>query len=446
MNQANCPARYSEVQDRLSGGTNFRQFHAQARGMIRSFPDQHFFIVSYHVEQFRFINELFGYENGTKVLRGVAKVLRGVILERELCSHVYADRFCLLMNEKTPEQLTERLLRIFDLLKDTIEFYGIHYNMISRFGVFDCGQKRTLGIPQMINRAVIAEKLPTDISSTVSFYDESMSTAQMTEKNKEDRLLPALEKHEFEIYYQPKYQVGDRSIAGAEALVRWQTERNTLVLPDEFVPTFENSGTSPLLDAYVMENVCVDIRRWMDHGAKLLPIAVNLSRVSLQAEGLAEKYRKTADRHGVPPRLIELEITERAFSECSAEQRKTVEKLHTAGFAIAIDDFGAGCSSLCMLRDIPADTVKLDRIFLKDVQHTEKGRIVAASMIELARRLNLKVVAEGVESEEQMVFLCENRCDIAQGFHLSKPIPASEYQRLLQIKNHGGTQPDIKSG
>lgn len=442
MNQAGYP----EVQDRLSGGTNFRQFQAQASSMIRSAPDLRFFIVSYHVEKFRFINELFGYENGTKVLRGVAKVLRGVILEGELCAHVYADRFCLLMNDENQAQLSERLLRIFDLLKDTIEFYGIHYNMISRFGVFDCGRNRTLGIPQMINRAVIAEKWRTEISSTVSFYDESMSTAQMTEKNKEDRLLPALEKHEFEIYYQPKYQVGDRSVAGAEALVRWQTERNTLVLPDEFVPVFENSGTSPLLDAYVLESVCVDIRRWMDRGAKVLPIAVNLSRVSLQEEGLAEKYRKTADRHRIPPHLIELEITERAFSECSAVQLKTVEKLHNAGFAIAIDDFGAGCSSLCMLKNIPADTVKLDRMFLKDVQYAEKGRIVAASMIELSRRLNLRVVAEGVESEEQMSFLFDNRCDFAQGFHLSKPIPASEYQRLLLTKEHGGTQPDIKSG
>ncbi len=446
MNQTDCPTRGAEVRDRLSGGTNFRQFQAEARGTIRSAPELHFFIVSYHVEEFRFINELFGYENGTKVLRGIAKVLRGVIVEKELCAHVYADRFCLLMNDENPRLLTERLLRIFDLLKDAIEFYGIHYNMISRFGVYDCGLNHTLGIPQMINRAVIAEKWRTDSSSTVSFYDERMSAAQMTQKNKEDRLLPGLEKHEFEIYYQPKYQVGDRSVAGAEALVRWQTDRKTLVLPDEFVPVFENSGTSPLLDAYVLESVCVDIRRWLDRGVKVLPVAVNVSRVSLQTEGLAEKYRKTADRHGVSPRLIELEITERAFCECSAEQQKTLEKLHTAGFALAIDDFGAGCSSLCMLKDIPADTVKLDRMFLKDVQHTEKGRTIAASMIDLAKRLNLRVVAEGVESEEQMAFLSENRCDIAQGFHLSKPLPASDYQKLLMVKENGGVQPDIRSG
>ena len=417
----------------LKGGTNFRGFQSDASAFLRRFPEKNYYVVFFHLDQFRYLNELFGYENGTKVLIGIAGVLRNRLFEGELSAHLFADRFVLLLSSPSREKLTERLRSIFQDLKDSIEFTGIHYEMIPSVGIYectDCRKGKTLSVAAMVNRAVIAAKYGGTGTAPISYYEDAMCL-QMVDKNKEDRLHSAIENHEFLVYYQPKYSTQDRSLVGSEALVRWKTDANTIVPPMEYIPVFERDKTIPELDFYIFEQVCRDIQRWLKEGKKVVPVSVNLSRVSLFLPGTVQRYGQTARRYGVPVSLLELEVTESALAEDGEPLRTVLEQLHSEGFSLAVDDFGTGYSSLCMLGDLQADTLKLDRQFLNSLESNHRGRTVLEFVVGLAEKLRMSTVAEGVESEWQLHFLQEIHCAAVQGYLLSKPLPVGDYEVLL---------------
>jgi EAL domain-containing protein (putative c-di-GMP-specific phosphodiesterase class I) len=254
---------------------------------------------------------------------------------------------------------------------------------------------------------------------------------QLIEKNMEDRLRPALEANEFLLYYQPKYDLETSTLAGCEALVRWEIQKDSLVPPNEFIPVFETSSAIIQLDHYVFEQVCKNIWQWQDSGKQVLPVSVNLSRVNLDYPSFVEEYKAMADSYRVPYALLELELTEGAFSGNPEKMLAMVKQLHKIGFTLSIDDFGSGYSSLNMLKDIPADTLKLDREFLNNSIHSMRGRKIIESIIRLSKEIGMTVVAEGVETKKQLEFLQEAHCDLAQGYYFAKPLPVHEYEKLL---------------
>lgn len=384
----------------------------------------------FHIEKFRYLNELFGYENGTKVLEGIAGALRRGLGKGEIVSHWFADRYALFLTDSDPETLEKRAERILSDLKDSVQFYGIHYTMVPAFGICTQRKKDSLQVEEMVNRAVIAAKFCQE-DAPVSFFQESMVSSSLLDKNKEDRFSSALEKKQFQVYYQPKYRARDGALAGAEALVRWQADKKTLVPPSEFIPLFERDGRIARLDFYVFSRVCRDLRNWLQKKMRVVPVSVNLSRAALREPGLARRYRETAGHFRIPGSLLELEITESAFADRRGARPELWEELHRAGFSLAVDDFGTGCSSLCLLGSVRAETLKLDREFLLHLAAGERGKAVLKSVVALSRALHMETVAEGVETREQYRFLRSIRCSLIQGYLFSGPLPAARFEKLL---------------
>lgn len=422
-------------EDPLTGGANEKKFVEEARRLLRPADRKKYALVAFHVREFGVVNEIFGYRSGTKVLQGIHLVFVKNLEKDELSAHVYADRFLLLLSCRDRADLTERLNRICADLKDTIQFYGIHYELSPAFGVCECPAGIAEDVQELVSRAVMALKADHfPDCPPCAFYEDRMRVSRMTLKNMADRLVPALENREFAVYYQPKYSTADETLFGAEALVRWRTDPDTLVPPGEFIPVFERSGKIAELDRYVFRQVCRDLRKWLDEGRKAVPVSVNLSRVSLLDPSVAGEYRAEAAKSDVPAGLLELEVTESAFAQDAAALEESMGRLSAAGFSLSVDDFGSEYSSLKMLYDVPAQTIKLDRDFLNGLGFGERGEAVVSSVIGLAEQLHMSVVAEGVETREQLEFLKNIRCTAVQGYYFSPPVPERQFRALLQAK------------
>lgn len=422
-------------EDPLTGGANEKKFVVEARRLLGPADRRKYALVAFHVKEFGVINEIFGYRNGTKVLQGIHWVFVKNLGKDELSAHVYADRFLLLLQCRDRADLAEKLNRICADLKSTIEFYGIHYELSPAFGVCECPAGIAEDVQELISRAVMSLKAdPFPDCPPCAFYEDRMRISRMTLKNMADRLEPALKNREFVVYYQPKYSTADETLYGAEALVRWRTDRDTLVPPGEFIPAFERSGKIAELDRYVFRQVCRDLRKWLDEGKEAVPVSVNLSRVNLLDPSVAGEYRAEAAKLDVPAGLLELEVTESAFAQDAAALEESMRRLGAAGFSLSVDDFGSEYSSLKMLYDVPAQTIKLDRDFLNGLGFGERGEAVVSSVIGLAEQLHMSVVAEGVETREQLEFLKKIRCTAVQGYYFSPPVPERRFVALLPVK------------
>ncbi|HEX3039570.1 MAG TPA: bifunctional diguanylate cyclase/phosphodiesterase [Caproiciproducens sp.] len=433
MKQNEQTAREYTGIDDLTGGPDGKTFLEKAQNILKENGRDRYAVVSFHVNRFKYINDLFGYENGNKVLKGIYYAMASNLVEPELCARRNADRFVLLLKYRRRNDLENRMNLISADIYRTIEFYGIHYMLKFCMGVYECGKNSPLGVAAMVDRAVIAQDLvePADFPP-YRFYEEAIRTEEIIGKNMEDRLHPALENREFILYYQPKYRLDTGMLAGCEALVRWKTDENTLVPPNEFIPVFEKSRAILQLDRFIFEEACRSVRRWLDSRKHVVPVSVNLSRMHLIDLSFIEDYKSAADSCRVPCELLELELTESAFSENAPAMRCAAEKLHKNGFSLSIDDFGTGYSSLGMLKDIPANTLKLDRSFLLGSSDSANGRKLIENVVRLVRDLGMTPLAEGVETKEQVEFLKKIRCSLAQGYYYAKPLSAPEYERLLQ--------------
>ena len=234
------------------------------------------------------------------------------------------------------------------------------------------------------------------------------------------------------VYYQPKYDPCTDTLKGAEALIRWESPEYGLLTPYKFIPIFEKNGFITQIDHYMISHVARAQKKWLDEGKKCVPISVNVSRVHFAEPDLAEQIRELVDKEGAPHELIEIELTESAFFDDKNAMLRTIAALKEYGFDISMDDFGSGYSSLNSLKDMPLDVLKLDAEFFRGDNAGERGRIVVSEAIKLARSLNMRTVAEGVEIKEQVEFLAQQHCDMIQGYYYAKPMPAQEFEQRIQ--------------
>ena len=243
----------------------------------------------------------------------------------------------------------------------------------------------------------------------------------------------ALNHGDFVFYLQPKYSLKTRTIAGAEALVRWIHPGKGLIPPDSFIPLFERNGFVTEIDFYMLEQVCQKMRTWLDKNYNVVPISINLSRQHLQKEETLSKISEVVSKYEIPVNLLEFELTESAMFEKMVFLADFGQKLRKSGFSISIDDFGSGYSSLNMLKDVEVDVLKLDKAFFEN-ENQERGNQVISKFIELSKSLHMKVVSEGVETQEQVDFLTEVGCDMVQGYYFARPMPADEFEEKY-LKN-----------
>jgi len=263
-----------------------------------------------------------------------------------------------------------------------------------------------------------------------AFYDSKMSDDIIKEQRIVNNMRSALAGEEFAIYLQPKYELQSNALAGAEVLVRWIDPKRGMISPGDFIPIFERNGFIMKLDLYIWEKSCQLIRKWLDEGRKVLPISVNISRVSLYNPRLVEVLCGLVDKYNIPPELFQLELTESAYTTNQNSIQNMMTTLQEKGFIVLMDDFGSGYSSLNILKDIKVDVLKIDMRFLSDTEEEARSENILAAVVRMAKWLNLPVIAEGVERKEQVLFLKSIGCEYVQGYYFAKPMPVTEYEEL----------------
>lgn len=415
-------------EDSLIGCRNIVKFELDYRRLMndRAGPAA---LVQLDIVRFKYINDIFGFKEGDQVLLQVARVLRHSLGQREMFCRSSGDHFLLFMEYQSQQRLLSRLRQV---AREIEQFHSSMYRIVLAFGIYPVTDP-ALSFNAMADRANIARiSNKQQHETTFTFYDEALRNQIISEKEIEDEMAAALVNGEFKVYLQPKYAIQDRpQIAGAEALVRWVHPAKGLIPPDSFIPLFEENRFILKLDFYVFEQVCKTLRRWLDSGWHAVTVSVNFSRVHLSNDRFVEQVREMAERYRIPPRLIEIEITETVLFENMHALIGIIKQLKELDFSIAMDDFGSGYSSLTLLKDMPVDVLKLDKSFMNQVSDTERGKIVVSSMIAMAKQLRMQVVAEGVELQEQADFLKKVGCDLIQGYLYGRPMPVPEFEEEL---------------
>ncbi len=444
--------------DPATGGNNFLHFKLVSEKLLKKRKNQNheFAFVSFDVNKFRVFNEIHGHEQGDELLEKIYLYLKKNLRKQEPFARYAADQFSVILSIDTQ---ASALARVEQILKELSNIYP-NENLMYSAGIYTVLDKK-MSIERMNNFAIFAkDTLKDNQTCNISTFDSKMRDELVKEHELEELMQKALDRHEFAVYLQPKYNVTDQTLSGAEALVRWISPEKGFISPGDFIPIFERNGFILKLDDYMLKEVALLQRRWLDEKKTLVPISVNISRAHFTDNNLAMHICEVVDQYKVPHELIELELTESAFFDDKKSLINTVNQLREFGFRVSMDDFGSGYSSLNSLKDLPLDIIKLDGEFFRnsnimsnaehssDVEHNSAGENVSRSenfsrsenvsrsetvitdTIQLAKHLDMVIVAEGIETKEQVAFLERIGCDMIQGFYFAKPMPIADYETL----------------
>ncbi|MEG1683902.1 MAG: EAL domain-containing protein, partial [Oscillospiraceae bacterium] len=314
--------------------------------------------------------------------------------------------------------------------KKTLAQFNVNYDIVPSIGIYVIDDP-ALPIEEMYNRATLAAKTcKGNYVEFYAYYNEGMSAVLTNEQAITNEMNFALEHGQFEIYLQPQYNIHTNLPCGAEALVRWMHPTKGMIAPAGFIPVFERNGFITRLDYYVWEQACRCLQGWIAQGILPYPLSVNVSRVNIYNPHLVEMLLELVGRYGLEPRLLQLELTESAYTDNPAAMKKTMAQLQRHGFVILMDDFGSGYSSLALLKDILIDMLKIDMRFLSVSEFPGRGENIIASIIRMAKWLKIPVIAEGAETKEQVEFLRSVGCDYVQGYYYACPMPVAAYEEL----------------
>ncbi|MEG2068234.1 MAG: EAL domain-containing protein [Acidaminococcaceae bacterium] len=422
--------------DALTGERNLVKFKLDIVPLMRQ-KQQMYSIVALDINNFKAINDIYGYQHGDLVLLQLALALKKALHPGEIFCRGDGDNFYLLLRSKTREYEPKRFLA-FTTKIDHFSFGdNTKCKIILKIGIYQLTDENVAqdNIETMIDRANIARKsIGHCHAHSYAIYDQTMYNNVNFEKTIENNMDTALAEEQFQVYLQPKVALATELVIGAEALVRWQHPTQGFIYPDDFIPLFEKNGFVTKLDFYMFEHVCALLERWQKEGRRLYPISVNFSRKHLLQTDTVERLRQILEGYQVNPRLIEIEITESSFTNLDRVQIASfMSQLHQIGFGISLDDFGSGYSSLSMLSEYDFDVLKLDRSFLEHKYSNEKTTILIGSIITLSQKLNILPISEGVETQEQVEFLQSVGCAMAQGYFFSKPLPLAEYEKVVKF-------------
>ena len=421
-------SRFRRLRERdpLTSLYNASTFFTKAKTLIESHPEQNYEVAYLDIEHFKLYNEWHGHEAGDAMLRGIADWLTSIAQKFEgAAGYLGGDDFVIvlplgLITEKSVEaQLKQPPFNS----EETIGFQPT-------IGVCRVG-KSANAINLACDHAMIAmTSLKGAYAKRVAWYKKSMAEELENEAKTLLEAKEALKNREFVLHWQPQCNTRTSRIVGLEALVRWQHPEKGLVMPGAFIPILERNGFIASLDLYVWDEVCRHLRSWIDRGGKPIPVSVNISRADLYAIDVAEALEDLVQRYGLDHQLLELEITESAYAE-DDKMADVVNHLRKLGFTILMDDFGSGYSSLNMLKDITVDVLKIDMRFLKLTGDSRRGEGILETIVSMARLMDLKIVAEGAETKEQVDFLQNIGCDYAQGYYFYRPMNTEVLEDML---------------
>ncbi len=420
--------------DHVTGNRNWFWFALKSKEILRKRRNNvQYAIVSLAFVRYRNYVLCHSVEAGEKKLRDIWKTISSSLDKNEICAHSSLAHFPILIKAATAADANARVDRI---IKSLSVLSGDHdFKFQAGVCMIDPKIRKDADIDLLYNNASSARAtLETTDDTGIAFFDNKLVEDEKWIDLVTERQRDALEKEEFKVYYQPKFDPRTNELRGCEALIRWVSDDMGFVTPGQFIPIFEKSGFITEIDHYMLSHVARDQKSWLDEGRKCVPVSVNVSRAHFAETNLAEQIKEIIDREGAPHNLIEIELTESAFFDDTKQMLKTIKKLKSYGFLVSMDDFGSGYSSLNSLKDMPLDILKLDAGFFSGDKHNERAEIVVAETLQLAKKLNMTTVAEGVDYQSQVDFLAAEGCDMIQGYFYSKPMPKEEYALKLEMK------------
>ncbi|MBE6345211.1 MAG: EAL domain-containing protein [Spirochaetaceae bacterium] len=422
--------------DPVTGGISYTNFERLVREKLKDTKPNVYSFISLDIHNFKLINDVHGGGGGNATLVHIHSMLRKYLDKDDLMCRVDADLFNILTKTKPIEEINDFFEKFATDLNSFNDKKKDKYFLKIKAGIYIIpGDQQSL--MAIRDRSNIARKMAKNQHTTklytFAIFDESELLRQTREREFENTMEQSLKNHEFKMYLQPKINIQTGKIAGAEALVRWDSPVYGMIQPNSFIPMFERNGFIIQIDLDLFKQVCIFLKERIDNNLEPINISVNLSRIHLYNPNFLDDFIKIQEQYNIPPKYLEFEITESVAFEQLDAMEECINKIHEAGFTCSIDDFGSGYSSLNSLGDIPADVLKLDKTFFKVDSHQKiRNKHIITSVISLAKQLDMKVVAEGIETSSQAHFLQNIECDIIQGFIYSRPLPVAAFKEFLE--------------
>ncbi len=425
---------YSVYHDELTGLFNRKKFFQDVCQKELWKEPGEYVIMHIDIDRFRLYTSFFGEEEGNKLLKFLADILKQYCekLEEAILARIESDVFAICC------RYDKALLDEFGgCLEKALQDYNETYYISPSIGIY-VNTSENISAEGMFDRATMAvEQCKHKFIQSTAYYSNHMSEHLVAAQEIMNDAQKALDEEQFEVYLQPKTNIHTESLQGAEALVRWVHPEKGLVMPGSFIPIFEKNGFIGQLDYYMWEHTCKLIRKWIDEGLEPAPVSVNVSRANMYHPNFVERLMELLKKYNLSPKYLQLELTESAFMDDPDMMIEQVKALQKQGFTILMDDFGSGYSSLNALKDIPVDILKVDMKFLGSDKNDGRSERILASVVRMAEWLDLIVIVEGVETIEQRNFLESIGCEYAQGFYYARPMPWQEYETVLrELRRH----------
>jgi len=403
-----------------------------------------FAVLLLDLDRFKVINDSLGHRAGDELLKEVAQRLKGIVRRMDTLVRLGGDEFVVVMASiQHRDQVPAIATRAIEALKPPIRLRGVDVRTSASIGIAFYPTDGASGEILLAHADAAMYGAKQSGHGTYQCYATSTSTFTRDRVKLESELHAALAAGQFELHYQPKVDTASGRVHSAEALIRWRHPERGLLLPGVFIPIAEECGLLDSIGEWVLREACRQAKRWQRHAGRPLRVAVNLSPSQFRLGNLLEMVRGALVAAELEPRFLEVELTETAVMRNAEESIYILESLSRLGVLVSVDDFGTGYSSMSYLRRFPIDKLKIDSSFVKEMTSRAEDASIVRAMVSLAHSLNLKVVAEGVETADQLAFLQQLGCDQYQGFHFSEALPAKEFERLISTHTDPAQAPEI---
>lgn len=424
LREKNKELYYRANHDSITGLYNRERFFEATAELIKRQPQRKFRIVCSDIKDFKLINDMYGDEMGNQVLRYEADLIKKYADSDAVYGRINGDRFAICM----PAECFDEDLIVSQISKLKEMFNRSNYHMHIYIGVYDVVDINE-AVGTMCDKALISiQNIKGDYHKVISYYDWKLLDHELQKRQLVGEFEKAVSDEQFCIYLQPQTDRHGKCY-GSEALVRWKHPERGLIMPGYFIEPLEEAGLIYRLDEFVWELAVRQLKTWKDAGREDMYISVNISARDFYYIDVYESITGMVKKYGISPSSLRLELTETALASDITEIMELLTRLKNKGFIIEIDDFGSGYSSLNMLKDICADVVKIDREFLRETENAKRSKDILEVIISLSKKMNMAVVAEGVETLQQVNMLADMGCEIFQGYYFSKPISVEEFEK-----------------
>lgn len=423
-------------EDSVTGGHSQYYFTEEAERKIKSKKD--YVLVYFDLQQFKLVNDTVGRHGGDKILKLMYDTMSDSLISDECMCHMGGGHFLFLL-KKDSERIIHKRLLAFKKMINKIPVGGMEDNRVNAIAGVYYIDDEDLMLSEMIDRAIIARnemRMEIIDGFGCAFFDDAVIDRLKRDNDLKNRMLNGMKAGEFRVFLQPKVDPMSGRVRGAEALARWMDPVEGMISPGEFIPVFENNGSIIHMNLFMLKGTIRIINSWIEKGITPPIVSVNLSKISIHNPLFMDEFTAIMEDDNTPVEYLEFEFTENMLYESAEKMNELVGKIHEWGSTCSIDDFGCNYSNLTMLKEIPVDMIKLDRDFL--IYHgsqKERAFRIVETIVKLSHELSMGVVMEGVETEEQAVFIRKCGCDMIQGFYYSRPLPEEEFEEYLIERN-----------